>query len=176
MNYNDKTLKERARNKLFRLFSGYSIIIVAVISIATGILVGYKNHKCEPSKSVFTLEKLTEDEIYSFIIQLNIEHPDIVMAQCILESGNFSSEICKEANNLLGMKVPKYRPTMCIGVHKGHAVYVSWKECIVDYAIWQSSYCRGLTREEYFKYLDKVYSQVKDYSERVKKVIKSRNL
>lgn len=174
MNYNDKNLKSRARSKFINLLSRYSIIMVAIISIVTGMFFGYKNHKC--GSDIVLSEKFTEDNVYSLIIQLNIEHPDIVMAQCILESGSFSSEICKEANNIVGMKVPKYRPTVCLGVHKGHAVYVSWRECLIDYALWQSAYCKGLTREEYFKYLDKVYSQVDDYSERIKRVIKSRNL
>lgn len=116
------------------------------------------------------------DEVYDYIFQLRIDHPDIVMAQCIEESGRFTSKLFKEGHNCLGMKVPGSRPTLAVGTMMGHARFNSWKECIADYAIWQSTFARHLSKEEYFHYLDKVYAEKKGYSERLKCIIESNKL
>lgn len=116
------------------------------------------------------------DSVYSCIFELRIEHPDIVMAQCIEESGCFTSALFKEGNNCTGMRVPAQRPTLVKGSLYNHARFDSWRECIADYAIWQSIFARGLTRDAYFAYLDRVYAERKGYSERLKNIIKSREL
>jgi hypothetical protein len=46
------------------------------------------------------------DEVYDYIFKLRLDHPDIVMAQCIEESGTFTSKLFREGHNCLGMKVP----------------------------------------------------------------------
>lgn len=185
MNYNDKNFKEKIRRKIRNFPRSYLFTISILLIVSSGIIFGgmeivnlLNNRKIlvKDSKSIDEEKILIEEKVYDYIYSLRLEHPDIVMAQCILESGNFSSEIFLEGNNCLGMKVPQIRPTLCTGTYKGHAKFSSVRDCISDYAIWQSIYCKGLTREEYFKYLDKVYSQVDDYSERLKRVIKSRNL
>ena len=116
------------------------------------------------------------DSVYTCIFLLRIEHPDIVMAQCIEESGGFTSLLFKEGNNCTGMRVPAQRPTLATGALYNHARFASWRECLADYAIWQSIYARGLTREDYLAYLDRVYAEKKGYSERLKKIINDKNL
>ena len=110
------------------------------------------------------------------IFKLRLDHPDIVMAQCIEESGGFTSKLFVEGNNCLGMKVPGSRPTLAVGTMLGHARFNSWRECIADYAIWQSTFARRLTKDEYFAYLDRVYAEKKGYSGRLKAIIQSRGL
>lgn len=116
------------------------------------------------------------DSVYTCIFLLRLEHPDIVMAQCIEESGGFTSLLFKEGNNCTGMRVPFQRPTLATGVLYSHARFNSWRECLADYAIWQSTYARGLTREAYLTYLDRVYAEKKGYSERLKRIINDKNL
>lgn len=116
------------------------------------------------------------DEVYDYIFKLRIDHPDIVMAQCIEESGGFTSKLFVEGHNCLGMKVPGSRPTLAVGTMLGHARFNSWRECIADYAIWQSTFARRLTKDEYFAYLDRVYAEKKGYSGRLKAIIQSRGL
>jgi len=87
-----------------------------------------------------SLHAQTKSEVYKEIIKQGIKHPDIVMAQARLETGNFTSGICKRNNNLFGMKLPKQRRTTAIGESKGHARYNNWKKSVEDYKIWQDTF------------------------------------
>ena len=103
------------------------------------------------------------EKVKNIIDRLNLKHPDIVLAQCILESGRFESGLTKTNNNLLGMKHPAQRPTLSKGKKNGFAHFDSWEDCIVDYAIWQSIYTRKLSRDEYLDYLSTIYDCNKNY-------------
>lgn len=118
----------------------------------------------------------TADSVFSYIFLMRLEHPDIVMAQCIEESGNFNSPLFRNGHNCTGMRVPAQRPTLALGMLYNHARFRSWKDCIADYAIWQSIYARGLNEDDYFAYLDRVYAEKKGYSTRLKKIIETRRL
>lgn len=115
-------------------------------------------------------------EVYDLIFQLRLEHPDIVMAQTIEESGHYSSALHIEGNNCTGMRVPSARPTTAVGTLYGHARYESVRDCIVDYALWQSSYAKGLTRDEYFALLDRTYAAKEGYSDRLRRIIHDNSL
>lgn len=127
---------------------------------------------CEEANTLST----TADSVFTYIFLMRLEHPDIVMAQCIEESGNFSSPLFLHGHNCTGMRVPAQRPTLALGMLYNHARFRSWKDCIADYAIWQSIYARGLSKDDYFAYLDRVYAEKKGYSDRLKNIIKSRGL
>lgn len=110
-----------------------------------------------------------KDSVLNFIFELRLDHPYIVYSQAIIESGNFTSNIWRENNNMFGMKMPERRPTLAIGISKGHAVYKNWKECIIDYALFQSSYLRELTEEEYFMKIGNSYAEDGSYEKKVRK-------
>lgn len=114
------------------------------------------------------------DSVFTYIFLLRLEHPRIVMAQCIEESGNFTSLSFRNGHNCTGMKVPSRRPTLAVGTLYYHARFNSWQECLMDYAIWQSIYARGKTADEYLAYLDTVYAEKKGYSNRLRKIIETR--
>lgn len=116
------------------------------------------------------------ESVYDRIFQLRLDHPDIVMAQCILESGEFTSDLFKEGNNCLGMKVPGQRPTFAVGVCRGHARFKSWHDCIADYALWQSAYGRGLSDDAYLALLDRIYAEDGSYTAKLKSIIRKYNL
>lgn len=116
------------------------------------------------------------DSVYFYIKELRIAHPDVVMAQCIEESGNFTSSLFLEGNNCLGMKLPCTRPTLANGTIYGHAYYESIKDCLADYAIWQSCFARGKDRDAYLRYLDDVYAEKPGYSKRLINIINTRKL
>lgn len=111
------------------------------------------------------------DSVYVYILTNDIEHPDIVYAQALLETGNFNSSIFKSNNNLFGMKLPKVRETTAIGENKNHAVFDSWMSSIDDYKLWQQTYASNKSRDEYFSYLSKCYSQDEEYASKLKKII-----
>lgn len=124
--------------------------------------------KQEVKTSDFTEEKLVE-----YIKELNIKFPHIVLAQARLESGNFKSKIFKENNNLFGMKEAKQRISTNKGTNLGHARYDSWRECVLDYALYQATYLSKFkTEKEYYSYLGNNYAENSSYVELLKKIAK----
>lgn len=158
-----------------------NVIFAVIITSLVWCIIGYgaftvikMSQKIEQDER--RIELSLEDDVYSYIFALRIEHPDIVFAQCIEESGNFKSQLFLQGNNCLGMKVPSLRPTKAVGAIYGHARFQSWKDCIADYAIWQSVTARRLSRDEYFALLDRIYAEKEGYSNRLKAIIKKNSL
>ena len=88
----------------------------------------------------------------------NVKFPDIALAQSMLETGNFTSDIFKANNNLFGMKHPSVRPTVSKGPNRGHANYKNWQDSVKDYKLWQDFY-REYTgsKDEFLSKLNKIY-------------------
>lgn len=116
------------------------------------------------------------DKLKGMIKEMHFEHEDIVYAQCILESGNFTSPIFIHNNNIIGMKQSSSRITTHQGSQLNHAVYKDWESSLIDYGIWQSTYARNLTRKQYLMLLDKIYAKDEQYSKKLLKIIKDYNL
>lgn len=99
-----------------------------------------------------------------------VEHPHIVYAQAILETGNFTSAIFLENNNLFGMKHPRQRETLSLGHNRGHAKYKSWQDSVRDYAKWQEYYkSHGYDISNYDIYLKK-FNHHHDYINKIQKL------
>jgi flagellum-specific peptidoglycan hydrolase FlgJ len=117
-------------------------------------------------------QEFTPEKLKAYILELNIRFPHIVYAQALLESGEFKSHIFKENNNFFGMKQAKQRPTTNKGTENGHAYFVNWRDCVVDYAFYQAAYLNDLRSEsEYFEYLGQNYAEDTGYVEKLKKII-----
>lgn len=58
---------------------------------------------------------------------------NLIYAQAKHETGNFTSSIFKNNNNLFGMKLAKKRSTTAIGEKSGHAVYKTLFHSVLDY-------------------------------------------
>jgi hypothetical protein len=112
-----------------------------------------------------------KDQVLSYIFELRLEHPYVVYAQALEETGRFNSTIFRENNNLFGMKMAWNRATTAIGINRGHAVYKNWKHSVIDYALFQSSYMRGLTRDEYINKLSRMYAENELYKNNLLKII-----
>jgi len=126
----------------------------------------------EFSKSQFSKEAVVEE-----LKRLNVKYPHIVLAQALIESGHFQSNIFRANNNLFGMKEAKQRTTTARGTNLGHAYYDNWKESILDYAIFQSAYLRDLkTEEQYLSYLGANYAEASNYKVAVQNMVKNEKL
>jgi hypothetical protein len=126
----------------------------------------------EFSKSEFSKEAVVEE-----LKRLNVKYPHIVLAQALIESGHFQSNIFRANNNLFGMKEAKQRTTTARGTNLGHAYYDNWKESILDYAIFQSAYLRDLkTEEQYLSYLGANYAEASNYKVAVQNMVKNEKL
>ncbi len=97
-------------------------------------------------------------ELFEELLSLyEVPYADYIVKQAILETGNFTSTIFLESNNLLGMKHPRVRPTTSIGSNRGHAMYYHWSDSVDDYLLWLRYYKdRGYNTKDYFKFLKEV--------------------
>jgi hypothetical protein len=121
--------------------------------------------------------EFSEKKLSDKIKELNFKFPHIVLAQTIQETGNYSSPIFIENNNLFGMKQARSRSTLAKGTNRGHAYYNSWQESLYDYALYYNSYLRKINSEEqYFQYLKQNYAEDTTYVQRLKQIINQHNL
>ena len=118
-------------------------------------------------------DKFSEEKLILFLNELNIKFPEIIYSQAKLESANFSSKIFFENSNLFGMKEANKRPNIQSGEQNNHAYYINWRNSVIDYCIFYSCYLRNLkTKEQYYDYIEKNYSETIGYSDRVKSIEK----
>lgn len=113
-------------------------------------------------------------EVYEELLRLDVKFPDIVLAQAILESGNFASKVTKHNNNLFGMRMPKVRQTTAVGQRYGYARYYNWKDSVKDYKLWQEALLKrypNMTRGQYKSYIDRIYSTGKNYISKINLII-----
>lgn len=155
----------------------FSIIFLILSSYNLGIEIEkeiiIKESSMKKIPNVITKEEIIksisfEDSVYNYIKSLNIKHPDVVFKQARIESGNFTSDIFKENNNMFGMKIPYKRANTIIGENRGYAVYNNWKECILDYALYQTYSGKNMTREEYINLLGDSYAEDLEYKQKIK--------
>ena len=180
---------------LFTKVSNFKIVKLTTIALtfivlASMLAISNSSEECfEDSLQTLTYEKkviiindienesFTKEEFIKEIKRLNIRFPHIVMAQAMIESGHFQSNIFRSNHNLFGMKQARQRVTTARGTNLGHAYYDNWKESVMDYAVFQSAYLRDLkTEAAYLEYLDKNYAMAPNYDIAVLNMVKNENL
>ena len=121
---------------------------------------------------IFTSVKAqTINEVWNYAYHLGIKHHDIFMGQVALESSYLKSNIFKTNNNMLGMKMPKQRRTTAIGEKNGFAYYRNWKDCVLDYLLYQQKYYAD-DNEDYYEFLKRMgYCEKDDYVDKLKVVV-----
>lgn len=128
----------------------------------------------EQELSVNYLPEFSEENLIQELSFLNVRFPLIIVAQAKLETGNFTSKVFLENNNLFGMKQAVLRPTTCKGTNLNHGYYNNWIESVYDYAFFQAAYLNDLkTEEAYYEYLGKNYATDPDYIKKVKQIAKT---
>jgi uncharacterized FlgJ-related protein len=156
----------------------YALVVVSTIDLLE-ITSNTKFQTNEINEIKITSQKVLKNKdakllfLYLEIIENDIKHPDIVLAQAILESGYLSSPIFIENNNLFGMRFPERRPTVALSENRGYSVYDCWTDSVKDYKLFQEFLFRRKekTRDEYFDYLDRIYAEDSNYVPFLKKVI-----
>ncbi len=111
----------------------------------------------------------SESRFKEYLLELNIQYPDLVFSQAKLETGNFQSNLFKQNSNLFGMRMATSRPTTSNATENGYAFYNNWKESVQDYAMYQAKFLSGLTRVQYIDYLGKNYSNDTNYIKKLSK-------
>lgn len=104
------------------------------------------------------LDELTIANLYAALKRHGIKYPKIVLAQALLETGNFRSRLCREGNNLFGLRHSK-----------GYYTFDHWEESVIAYRDWvQYKHRDG---ESYYAFLKRIgYASAKDYIYKVRKI------
>ena len=104
--------------------------------------------------------KTPEEGIDEALQYYKIEHPTIVKAQAILETGNFTSNLCIKNNNLFGLYDSK---------NKRYYSYKHWWESVEAYKkLIQRKYNNS---KYYYMFLEDIkYAEDKDYIDKLKKI------
>ena len=104
--------------------------------------------------------KSPEEGIDEALQYYNIEHPTIVKAQAILETGNFTSDLCIKNNNLFGLYDSK---------NKRYYSYNHWWESIIAYKkLIQRKYDNS---KYYYMFLEDIkYAKDKEYINKLKEI------
>ncbi len=108
-------------------------------------------------KWLYTAE-LTPENL-KIALELNsIIARDTVFAQGRLETGNFTSILCLQHNNLFGMRKPLRRQTTALGkTDNNYAAYATWYDCVKDVTLFQQWYLeRGRDMSNYFEFLKEI--------------------
>lgn len=93
----------------------------------------------------------------------DIQHPDIVYAQAILETGHFRSQGCLRDNNLFGLYNSKKRQ-----YHK----FDHWSVSVVKYKEWIQR--RYKPSEDYYKFLQRIgYASDPNYVNKLRNIVKN---
>ena len=153
-----------------------NILYVSMAVCVLSVFIFLQKEIQNENKSEIIAEQVStdfKDDVLNYIYEMRIDHPYIVYAQAIKETGTFTSAIFLENHNLFGMKAAYGRATTCIGINRGHAVYLNWKMSIIDYALFQEAYMRNLSEDEYFAKLGKIYAQDKNYERDLRILVKS---
>lgn len=127
----------------------------------------YKNYEI-----IKRITSFSENNLISYISNMGILYPDVVLAQAKIETGNFKSLIFTENNNLFGMKLPKRRETTAIGENRKHATYTTWLQSLIDYKMWQDKMIhRAPTKIKYLEYLSRNYAEDRNYITKIKTLL-----
>ena len=119
----------------------------------------------------------TEEKFINKIKQLNLNYPHIVYAQAMLESGNFTSKIFKENNNMFGMKQARVRINLAKSTQYNHAYFETWEDCLLDFAFHRATYFSKLkTEQDYYNYLGKYYAEDPSYTRKLKSMVNKHKL
>lgn len=102
----------------------------------------------------------TREQVLSEIKRQGIPHPNIVLAQARLETGNFKSDRCRRDHNLFGMKRGRR-----------YAKYGHWRESVRDYKQRISSRYKG---GDYYAFLRRIgYASDPNYNRKVRNIVKT---
>lgn len=105
----------------------------------------------------------TIEQVLAEIQRQGIPHPQIVLAQARLETGNFKSDRCRRDHNLFGIKHGKR-----------YARYARWQDSVADYKRRISSRYQG---GDYYAFLQRIgYAKDPQYQSKVRNIVKTSKL
>ena len=161
-----------------------TIFVLSLVMCCFSYIVGINRGLSNPSafeKELLVLDAdehpFSQKELIEMFTDLNVKYPHIVLAQSILETGHYSSNVFKTNHNLFGMKEARRRVKTAKGTQLNHAYYDNWRESVYDYAFYQCRYMgRVNSEDEYYQALDATYAEAGQYSQHLKQIIEKEHL
>jgi hypothetical protein len=138
------------------------ILHYTMMGCITGLTIGvilFGRFEIDKEIVKFKNKEFDESQLVDEITRLKLRHKSVIIAQARYESRHYSSNIWKENHNLFGMKISTTRPSTAVKVNRGHASYLNWKQSVLDYAFWQASFARKLSKKKYLRYLKDNYAE-----------------
>lgn len=173
----DKELLAYKRVNMTKVILICLFSLASIITLCSFICRGETKYvKTEAEIILKKNDEFSKEKLVQLIKDLKIKQPHIALAQMEIESGHFKSNLFKTQSNLLGMRYPTSRPTTALREERGYAYYKNWRDCVIDYSIYQASFLRDATEEEYYQYLQQFYAEDGKYVEVIKKHIKKNRL
>lgn len=100
---------------------------------------------------------LNDSSITAELVRLGCVLPNVAVAQFKIETGHYTSAICRENKNLAGIRNSTSK--LSIGKNRGHNVYKTYRDCLKDYVRVQN---------KYLKNIDGKYAEAKGYINQIK--------
>lgn len=134
----------------------WTTISLLVLLTLPGVLNGQK----ELEKQI----PLTVANLGKELLRQGIQHWEVVLAQGITESGwKFNSDVCRNANNFIGMRIPYGRASTRIGTYKGYSKYETWQDCVRDVKLWQEHNWKGGNQMAYINLMHRIWAESPAY-------------
>ncbi len=114
---------------------------------------------CRADPEMAGQAELTPENLYRVLEMYQVKFPKIVLAQALLETGNFTSRVCLETNNLFGLRHPS---------DGSYYTFNTWQESVIAYRDdVQYKYKSG----DYYAFLSRIgYAEDRRYVQKVKRV------
>lgn len=182
--YNKETLefqkvkrKSYVKLSLVILFTIISLLLLCRSLYNNSYIINHIKHNNTVDTVYMETIPFSEEALIDLLRKSNIKYPYIVLAQAKIESGNYTSKVFKENNNLFGMKEPNVRTTTALGTKNSHAYYLDWVSSVYDYAMFQNNRMQGVDAEsEYYAKLADGYAADSTYAAVIKKTVDSLKL
>lgn len=111
------------------------------------------------------MQKTAKEGLNEALTYYDIQCPDIVYAQAVLETGHFKSVGCLKYHNLFGLYNSRA---------KRYCRFNHWSESVVAYKEWIQR--RYKPPEDYYKFLSRIhYASDPTYVSKLKQIVKKEN-
>ena len=182
--YNKETLefqkvkrKSYVKLSLVILFTIIALLVIGWLSGTNRYIVNQIVNSHKVDTVYVQTQPFSEEALIDLLRSSNIKYPYIVLAQAKIESGNYTSKVFRENNNLFGMKEPNVRTTTALGTKNSHAYYLDWVSSVYDYAMFQNNRMQEVDSEsEYYAKLADGYAADSTYAAVIKKTVDSLKL
>ena len=151
----------KERNSFYRVLI---MLIIAAICIIVPVKIKHNIVKPPPivvnNKPLF-FSKDAKEGLREALLYYNIEYPDIVYAQAVLETGNFNSTLCTVGNNLFGLYDSK---------RGKYYKFNHWTESVVKYKEWIQR--RYKPPQDYYTFLKRIgYAEDSQYINKLRRIV-----